>query len=57
MPGGLGSGRLVNSQLLEDIKIARELLYPKNVIKRLENEPDPVKRQRILSNARNGVYK
>lgn len=57
MPGGLGSGRPVSSQLSEDVKIARDLMYPINVIRILGNEPDPAKRQRILHNARNGVYK
>lgn len=53
----LGSGRRYASDQHEDIKIARELHYPKKVIEKLENEPDTNKRQRILKNARNGIYK
>ena len=45
---GLGSGRRHASDQQEDIKIARELCYPRAVIERLQNEPDPCKRQRIL---------
>lgn len=36
----------------EDVTAAKELLYPKEVIRRLEDEPDPNKRQRILHDAR-----
>lgn len=35
-----------------DVIVAKELLYPKEVIKMLEKEPDPYKRQRILHDAR-----
>lgn len=52
MAGALGSGRLVSSQKLEDIRIAKELLYPKEVIDKLRREDDPIKRQRILHAAR-----
>lgn len=36
----------------EDVTAAKELLYQKEVIRRLEDEPDPNKRQRILHDAR-----
>ena len=36
----------------EDVKAAKELLYPKETIRQLEDEPDPYKRQRILHDAR-----
>lgn len=36
----------------EDVTAAKELLYPKEVIRLLEDEPDPNKRQRILHDAR-----
>ena len=36
----------------KDVTAAKELLYPKEVIRRLEDEPDPNKRQRILHDAR-----
>lgn len=36
----------------EDVKAAKELLYSKQVIKQLEYESDPHKRQRILHDAR-----
>lgn len=39
-----------------DIKTAEELGYPDKAIKLLKIEPDPIKRQKILTNARNGVY-
>lgn len=39
-----------------DVRAARELQYPSIVIKLLENEPDQYRRQRILSDARNGKY-
>lgn len=51
----LGSGRRYASDQQEDIKIARELCYPRSVIEQLENEPDPCKRQRILRTARETV--
>lgn len=35
-----------------DIRTAKELCYPKEVIKRLENEPSQYKRQNILTDAR-----
>lgn len=40
----------------EDIKIAKDLCYPKEVIEMLKNEPDSNKRCRILHDARTGVY-
>lgn len=36
----------------QDVKIARELGYSRWIIEALENEPDPIKRQHILSDAR-----
>lgn len=39
-----------------DIKTAKELGYPKKAIELLKLESDPKKRQRILTNARNGAY-
>lgn len=39
-----------------DIEAAKELCYPKKVIRMLEDEPDPDKRSKILMNARKGVY-
>lgn len=53
----LGSGKNFKSPQEEDIKTARQLCYPRSVIERLKKEPDPVKRQRILTSARNGIYK
>ena len=50
-------GRKFNSPQMEDIKTAEQLCYPRSVIEKLRKEPDPVKRQRILTSARNGVYK
>lgn len=38
-----------------DIRVARELLYPKSVIEALMNEPDPYQRQKILTNARKAM--
>ena len=35
-----------------EIQAAKELCYPKEVIKRLENEPNQYKRQNILTDAR-----
>lgn len=37
-----------------DILAAKELLYPKDVIRKLEDEPDSHKRQQILRDARLG---
>ena len=54
---GLGSGRKYKSPQEEDVKTARQLCYPRSVIERLQKEPDPVKRQRILTSARNGICK
>lgn len=39
-----------------DIKVAIELHYPEKVLDLLHKESDPVKRQRILTDARNGKY-
>lgn len=41
---------------IEDVKIARELRYPKSVQDKLAEEPDAEKRSRILTNARHGIY-
>lgn len=35
-----------------DIRAAKELFYPNDVIEALKHEPDPFKRERILMNAR-----
>ena len=51
--GSDGVRRSKNSQK-EDARIAKQLCYPKYVIAKLENEPDPRKRQRILNEARLG---
>lgn len=40
----------------EDVKIAKELRYPKSVQDKLAEEPDAEKRSRILTDARHGVY-
>ena len=40
----------------DDAKIARELGYPKKVVDMLLKEKDPVKRQRIFTDARHGKY-
>ena len=40
----------------EDIQIAEELCYPRVVIDLLRGEPDQLRRQRILFDARNGKY-
>lgn len=39
-----------------DIRAAKELCYPKKVIRMLEDEPNANKRSKILTNARKGVY-
>ena len=39
-----------------DAKVARELGYSKKVVNMLLKEEDPVKRQRILADARHGKY-
>lgn len=50
-------GRMkVHNSKLEDARIAAELHYPEIVIKMLKKEDDPIKRQRILADARWGVY-
>lgn len=51
--GSDGVRRSTNGQK-EDIRIAKQLCYPKYVIAKLESEPDPRKRQRILNAARLG---
>ena len=51
--GSDGVRRSTNSQR-EDVRIAKQLCYPKYVIAKLENEPDPSKRQRILNEVRLG---
>lgn len=40
----------------EDIKTAKQLGYPTKVIELLKKEYNPIARQRILYDARNGVY-
>ena len=40
----------------EQIKIAKDLCYPKIVIEKLMAEPNPIRRDAILHDARNGVY-
>lgn len=40
----------------DDIKIARELGYPKVVLELLAKEPNPNRRSEILRNARLGRY-
>ena len=40
----------------EDVKIAKELRYPKSVQDKLAEEPDAEKRSRILTDARHGIY-
>lgn len=49
-------GRVINQQK-EDIKTARDLLYPDSVIRELRREKDPDKRTRILMNARKEAMK
>lgn len=49
-------GRVINQQK-EDIKTARDLLYPDSVILELRREKDPDKRTRILMNARKEAMK
>lgn len=39
-----------------DVRIAKELRYPKEVIAMLIMEENPAKRQQILRGARNGIY-
>ena len=41
---------------IEDIKAAKQLLYPKIVVDLLRKESDPAARQRILHDARMGKY-
>lgn len=41
----------------EDIKAAKELFYPKEVIEALEREPNPIRRSRILASARRATTK
>ena len=45
-----------NSLWGNDVLIAIELKYPKEAIDALDNEPDPLARQRILHDARIGKY-
>lgn len=44
--------KLKNDSIRSDMKIAKELMYPKSVIDALKKEKDPNKRSRILTNAR-----
>lgn len=41
----------------EDVRAAMELGYHDKVVAMLRKEPDPNKRQHILTNARKGLYK
>lgn len=49
-------GHTAKAEWKHDIKIAKQLKYPDKVIEALDKESDPDKRQRILSDARNGKY-
>lgn len=49
------SGKKVD-EWLEDIRIARQLGYPSEVIKKLKAESNSNARQRILHDARKGKY-
>lgn len=40
----------------EDVRIAKQLCYPRIVIEKLKEEKDPNKRSRILTDARLGKY-
>lgn len=42
---------------LHDIKVGKELKYPKEIIVALKNEPDPNKRDQILRNARHKMMR
>lgn len=44
------------TQWQQDVRIAKQLCYPKVVIKLLKEEPDPIKRTKILWEARNGTF-
>jgi len=50
-----GRGRTKNDLWKADIKAAKELFYSKDIINKLRNEPDPSKRNRILTNTRMGT--
>ena len=41
----------------DDVRAAMELGYHDKVVAMLRKEPDPEKRQHILTNARKGLYK
>ncbi len=41
----------------EDIRAAKELLYPPEVIEALTNESNPIKRTRLLTSARKEACK
>lgn len=45
-------GRHKSNEWEEDIKIAKELLYPDSVIKALEKESNSIRRSNILKDAR-----
>lgn len=51
-----GEGHRCKNSKDTDIKIAKELHYPKTVILKLMREPDLFKRTRILRDARHGLY-
>lgn len=40
----------------DDVEIAEQLCYPRRVVELLKQEKDPEARQRILHDARKGVY-
>lgn len=39
-----------------DAQVAQELMYPEKVVTMLLNEEDEARRQRILTDARHGLY-
>lgn len=46
----------IDIEKADDIRCAMELCYPNIVLQMLSDEDNPNKRQRILIDARNGVY-
>lgn len=49
-------GHNAKAEWKTDVRIAKQLRYSDEVIMALEKESNPNKRQRILSDARNGKY-
>ena len=49
-------GHTAKAEQKSDIRMAKQLQYPDEVIRALEKESDSIKRQRILADARNGKY-